>query len=101
MKKFLFIFILFFSFSYCFADPLEQEGGFVGRECAMGGAYNKVVYNTNGGNEIEPLYVASYYVEEFSFPIPVKEGYTFDGWYYDSSFTKKMTATIPQEVEYI
>ena len=64
MKKFVFIFLLFFSFGLCYAVPLEQEY----YQCAMGGAYNKIIYNTNGGNEIAPLYVASYNVKDFSFP---------------------------------
>lgn len=100
MKKFIYFILLFFSFNICYAESIIIDDGVSDYECPMGGAYNKIVYNTNGGNEIAPLYVASYNVKDFSFPVPVKEGYTFDGWYYDSSFTKKMTATIPQDVEY-
>lgn len=100
MKKFLFIFILFFSFNFCYAETVIESDSMTDYMCPAGSAYNKIVYNTNGGNEIKSYYVSSYYDMDFSFPVPVKEGYTFDGWYYDSSFKKKMIAIKPWEVEY-
>lgn len=57
-------------------------------------------YGTLYTNEIDPLYqnqISNFYYETAlavlgEFPIPVKEGLTFDGWYLDSSLTELFDA---------
>ena len=57
-----------------------------------------IIYETNGGNDIpngkactgETCALVNY---ASKIPTPVKEGYTFAGWYYDEAFTKKVSAT--------
>lgn len=62
-------------------------------------AYDKLVnvsFNTNGGNEIDS--VTDGEGAEFVLPTPVKEGYTFVGWYTDTDLTNRFTeTTIPAE----
>ena len=59
-----------------------------------GGSFN-IYFKTNGGNDIPVMHVCiacspdSY--EEI--PIPVKEGYIFDGWYYDEDFKERVEYT--------
>ena len=49
-------------------------------------------FQTNGGNAISPITIQS--GETISFPgDPVREGYTFDGWFLDSSLTVPSTLT--------
>ena len=65
-----------------------------------GGGF-KIIYNTNGGNKIEDANVCkgcgpSAYS---NLPTPTKSDYIFDGWYYDSALTKKVTATSTRDVE--
>lgn len=56
-----------------------------------GGGF-EIIFNTNGGNKIESMHTCiacspdSYPL----LPIPTKEGYIFDGWYYDKSFNNKV-----------
>jgi hypothetical protein len=50
-------------------------------------------YNINNGEEItsELIDVSSNYNEvDYSFPIPLKKGYKFDGWYYDQDYKNKV-----------
>ena len=51
-----------------------------------------ITYHLNGGTNAAAN-PASYYPvsEEISLKNPVKEGYTFDGWYEDAEFTKRIT----------
>lgn len=56
---------------------------------------NVVTFNTNGGNKIEKTTVdlLKKWGEEYAphkIPEPIKSGYTFAGWYYDSGLTKKV-----------
>ena len=59
-----------------------------------GGGFN-IKFYTDGGVEIPDMHVCiacspdSYQ----DLPIPVKEGSTFDGWYYDKEYTKKIEIT--------
>ncbi len=47
-----------------------------------------VIYNTSGGEELEPQ--RAFEGQRFlSFKEPVKEGYLFDGWYYDAEYKKE------------
>ena len=70
-----------------------------------GGAFN-VFFNTNGGEEITNMHVGiacspdSY----LDLPTPKKEGYKFEGWYYDKEFREKVESRnsidIKAELEY-
>ena len=51
-----------------------------------------VTFNTNGGNTINPL-VVDYNTVLNSLEVPTKEGYTFEGWYTNSSLTSKYNNT--------
>lgn len=49
-------------------------------------------FNTNGGNEMEPL---EYEVDSnISIEDPVREGYRFGGWYYEESFLSKFDGNV-------
>lgn len=57
----------------------------------------KVDYNTNGGNDIEQKI---YYLDSLDADamltleeVPVRDGYIFEGWYYDEAFTQKVEST--------
>lgn len=56
-----------------------------------GGSYN-LKFEVDGGEKIEDMSICIACSPDSyeSLPIPVKEGYTFEGWYYDSSFTNKV-----------
>ena len=59
-----------------------------------GGSFH-VNFVVNGGEELPNMLVGiacspdSY----LDLPIPVRDGYNFDGWYYDKDFTKKIDFT--------
>ena len=59
-----------------------------------GGSFH-VNFVVNGGEELPNMLVGiacspdSY----LDLPIPVRDGYNFDGWYYDNEFTKKIDFT--------
>lgn len=57
----------------------------------LGGSYN-IIFDTNGGNEIENYSICISCTPETyeDLPIPEKEGNLFDGWYYDKSFKEKV-----------
>lgn len=51
-----------------------------------------ITYYLNGGTNASANPTSYYPVsEEISLENPVKEGYTFDGWYEDAEFTKRIT----------
>jgi uncharacterized repeat protein (TIGR02543 family) len=55
-----------------------------------------ITFETNGGADIENLQVA--YNSNVQLPTPTKDGYTFDGWYYDEGLTSKADlTTMPDE----
>lgn len=64
--------ILTFKATYCFMTIGETT---------------EINFNTNGGNEINNI-VYSYGLNSLTnrLPIPIKEGYTFDGWYLEKSY---------------
>lgn len=93
--------------SYCYNAPAEYgRCGSCGNTVSTPSNYNtykddinfsvKIVadyvlnFETNGGNKINPMYAteASDTVY-FVLPTPVRDGYTFDGWYKDQSLTEK------------
>lgn len=50
-----------------------------------------IEFMTNGGSRIKELnYCSSCGSGSFDLPVPVREGYTFGGWYSDISLTKKV-----------
>ncbi len=75
MKKIISIFILLitiFLFSGCSEETI------------------KVCFETNGGNEITAIELKNNKLNDFSLPNnPVKDGYTFKGWYLDSDFKEE------------
>lgn len=59
----------------------------------------KVIFNTDGGTNIEPvLYCSNCDISTTKIPTTLKEGYTFDGWYYDTELTKKVSGTDFSEI---
>ena len=59
----------------------------------------KVIFNTDGGTNIEPvLYCSNCNISTMKIPNADREGYTFDGWYYDSELTKKVSVTDFSEI---
>lgn len=64
-----------------------------------GGAFH-LVFETNGGEELRTMHVGiavspdSYDV----LPVPSKEGFDFEGWYYDKELTKKVDATSSRDI---
>ncbi len=71
-----------------------------GSVCPAGIASAKIVYETNGGNILDNDYISSHLERDTSFPVPKKDGYKFDGWYYDKNFTKKVVVDSYREVDY-
>ena len=98
MRKFFYLIILFFIFTISVnAVPISGSSSI----CATGGASHGLVYNTNGGGSIETtMFCSACFHEDTSLPIPVKEGYEFGGWYYDSSFKQKVETNNINEVKY-
>ena len=60
-------------------------------EYFTGGGFN-IVFNTNGGEKLSPMDVCIACAPDTynELPIPTKEGYKFDGWYYDKHFLRKV-----------
>ncbi len=65
-----------------------------------GGSFG-IIYNTNGGESLElsSVCIACPPNSYSTLPVPTKEGYTFDGWYYDKEFTKKVDGDSTLNVE--
>ena len=65
-----------------------------------GGSYN-LKFETNGGDKIESMTICIACSPDSyeKVPIPTKEGDTFEGWYYDKNFKKKMTETSTGKIE--
>ena len=52
----------------------------------------ELIFETNGGNEIETVQVDS--KEEYTLPVPTREGYQFIGWYLSDDFSGESILTI-------
>ena len=55
-----------------------------------------IVYETNGGDKISNGKVSIFENSILGLeliPTPVRKGYVFEGWYYDETFTNRVTAT--------
>lgn len=92
---------------YCYNAPAEYgRCGSCGNTVSTPSNYNtykddinfsvKIVadyvlnFETNGGNKINPMYATEASdTAYFVLPTPVRDGYTFDGWYKDQSLTEK------------
>jgi uncharacterized repeat protein (TIGR02543 family) len=72
----------------------------VGRQCVTGVATRVIYFNTNGGNEIKEVSISSKILSDYSLPTPVKDGYIFDGWYYDNSLTSVVDTNDLRNVNY-
>lgn len=64
-----------------------------------GGSFN-IIFNTDGGEEIPPMHVGIAVSPDSydDLPTPTKEGYTFDGWYYNKKLTKKVVVTNSKDI---
>lgn len=78
-----------------YADEAFQNvfdfGAGITESCTVYAKWTPVEYSVSyydGANKIRDLSPASYTVEsgEIALPVPVKEGYTFDGWYTTANF---------------
>jgi uncharacterized repeat protein (TIGR02543 family) len=51
-----------------------------------------LIYNTNGGDKLENTSVCAECdsIRQSYLPTPIKSGYNFEGWYYDTALTKKV-----------
>lgn len=84
-----------------FGTSKEKEvniGG--GDNCITGGSFT-VDFETNGGDEIESMGVCIACSPDSydAMPTAKKEGYTFEGWYYDEALTKKVDGDTMLAVE--
>ena len=61
-----------------------------------GGGYN-IIFDTD--NSSMHVCIACPPDTYENLPVPVKEGYIFDGWYYDSELTSKVEATTTFDID--
>ena len=59
-----------------------------------------ITFNTNGGSKIEKATVNILDKTIHKIPESKKEGYVFDGWYYDSALTNKVETSYLEELKY-
>lgn len=64
-----------------------------------GGGFN-IFFNTNGGDEVESIHVGIAVSPDSyqDLPIPVKDGFVFEGWYYDSKLTNKVNTISSRDI---
>lgn len=48
----------------------------------------RIKFNTYGGTKIDPIETCTTCNSNETLPIPKRDGYTFGGWYFDTTFTK-------------
>ncbi len=66
----------------------------------INGSFN-IKYNSNGGNDITSMSV-SVVVETDNYedlPIPVRDGFSFDGWYFDIELNNKVEAVNSKDIK--
>lgn len=68
--------------------------------CPDGVATRVINFNTNGGNSINPIGISAMILKDNTIPTPVRDGYIFSGWYYDSTFKTKVSTNDLREVKY-
>lgn len=87
--------LLIIKFSDDEEKPVKKE------EChSISGGSFSLVFNTDSENSLSSIHVCiacppDAYVE---IPVVQKEGYIFDGWYYDKELTKKVNATTTLDI---
>lgn len=63
-----------------------------------GGSHNDsytLRYDTNGGEKLSSESKTSKWIKDYEdLPIPTREGYRFDGWYYDSKLKNEVTGDV-------
>lgn len=60
--------------------------------CELGSSRKKITFDTDGGNKIQAIYAeVGSYVE---LPVPVKDGYTFLGWYDGTSTIMNLSVVL-------
>ena len=67
-----------------------------------GGAYT-LIFNTDGGKEIESMHICIACAPNTyqNLPVAEKEGYNFEGWYYDKELTKKVEVTNTKDIKIV
>ena len=73
-------------------EPIEEEIC----HSITGGGYN-IIFDTD--NSSMHVCIACPPDTYENLPVPVKEGYIFDGWYYDSELTSKVEATTTFDID--
>ena len=68
-----------------------SSGGFGGGGGSVSTEYT-LSFDTDGGNAIKAVTAEKGTVIDLSKYVPVKDGYTFDGWYADKALTKAVTS---------
>lgn len=102
MKKFIyvlfFVFLFIFNFNLVMAEGENASGpeGVVEVPCALGVPDLRVIYDTNGGNNLESDLVLTSLPANANkkLQVPVKDGYNFEGWYYDKELTQKVDSDL-------
>ncbi|MBQ1551150.1 MAG: InlB B-repeat-containing protein [Bacilli bacterium] len=64
----------------------------------IGGSFN-IKFNTNGGNVITSMEVIINTDNYQDLPIPVRDGFSFDGWYFDIDLNSKVGVTNSKDIE--
>ena len=68
-------------------------------DAISGGAFH-LVFETNGGEELSTMHVGIAVSPDSydDLPVPSKEVYDFEGWYYDKELTKKVAVTSSRDI---
>jgi len=64
----------------------------------IGGSFN-IKFNTNGGNEITSMEIIINTDNYQDLPIPERDGFSFDGWYFDIELNNKVGVTNSKDIE--
>ncbi len=81
--------------------PISEQDKEVEHECAIGGPSFEVIFDTDGGTQIENYtHCTTCVVEKVEIPKTTKDGYEVEGWYYDKEFTKKFESDDLNKIEY-
>lgn len=79
-------------------DKKEEKEEIV---CPTESYYYKVIYNTNGGVGLESVTVcSSCELENVELPKSKRDGYAFDGWYYDANLIEKVDVNDITKLKY-
>lgn len=101
MKKWFILLLLLFTISLC--PDISVNAYMIDNICPNPFAERTKVtirFMTNGGKPIKELnYCSNCGSGSFDLPIPVREGYTFDGWYADIALTKKVNNNFIKNID--